>query len=100
MHLQWSPFRLTIRYVRLVDHVAAGLSYAPEYAHGGSFVEDPSDPVATRVQIPDGSDGMMDLPVQDINGFAYEVVEEPFYLFDENGGKADTQLGRVRVGED
>jgi hypothetical protein len=97
VNLRWSPFLLTIRYVRLVDHAAAGLSYSPEYSTGGGFFEDPIDPAATRVQIPDGGGGFIDLPVQNVNGFDYEVVEEPFLLFDQFGVKADAQIGRVRI---
>ncbi|NNC87866.1 MAG: hypothetical protein HKN82_05325 [Akkermansiaceae bacterium] len=97
IHFRWSPFAMTMRYVRLVDHAAAGLVYSPEYLHQGGFIEDPTNPVATRVKIPDGGGGMMDLPVQNIGGFDYEVVEERFMLFDANGRKADSQYGRVRI---
>ena len=41
--------------------------------------------------------GIGNRPVQNINGFDYEVVEEPFYVFDTNGMNANSQLGRVRV---
>ena len=86
-----TPGGAVVRYVRLVDHVAAGLTYAPEYGTDGNFNPDPGNPAATRVQIPNGG-GTMDLPVMDINGFDYEVVEEPFFP-----GNAGVGLARVRV---
>jgi len=90
-------FDLTIRYVRLANHAAAGLTYSPEYSQDGVFADDPADPAATRVRIPDGIGGMMDLPVRNVNGFDYEVVEESIYLFNPGGPGADAAIVRVRV---
>ncbi|NNM27879.1 MAG: hypothetical protein HKO57_00025, partial [Akkermansiaceae bacterium] len=96
-HYNPAPPGVTIRYVRLVNYIADGLTYSPEFTPDGvaPFAEDPADPVATRVQIPDGGGGMTDLPVQNINGFDYEVVEEPFHFYDPNA--PNTGFGRVRV---
>ena len=78
----FSPLTITYRFVRRVDHVAAGLTYTPQFtADGVSFLD--SGDVPTVVVADDGS--------------GYEVVEVPFLVFLPNGTKASDALARVQV---
>jgi hypothetical protein len=78
----FSPLTITYRFVRRVDHVAAGLTYTPQFtADGVSFLD--SGDVPTVVVANDGS--------------GYEVVEVPFLVFLPNGTKASDALARVQV---
>lgn len=76
---------IKLRYVRLKNHVAAGLDYSPEFSDSlGAFATDPNDPLPVQVS-DDGGD--------------YEVVEVPFPLFDSTGKKALSLFGRVVITE-
>ena len=78
----FSPLTITYRFVRRVAHVAAGLTYTPQFtADGVSFLD--SGDVPTVVVADDGS--------------GYEVVEVPFLVFLPNGTKASDALARVQV---
>ena len=75
----FSPLTITYRFVRRVAHVAAGLTYTPQFtADGVSFLD--SGDLPTVVVADDGT--------------GYEVVEVPFMVFLPNGTKASAALAR------
>ena len=71
------------RYVRLKEHVAAGLTYTPQFSDSlDNFVPDVDNPVPVVISDAGGD---------------YEVVEVPFPLFDGGGQKAASLFGQVVV---
>lgn len=73
VHVEFSPLRVTYRFVRVIDFAGAGLVYTPTFSHGLVTFE-PSSAVPTVL--------LQDL----VTG--YELVEVPFTLFLSDGQKA------------